>query len=268
VTEANTDSADGDIALSADSITVIFGGVRALSGVDLKVRAGHVAGLIGPNGAGKTTLLNCIARLQPLNAGTLSFNGVDLLQKKASGLARLGMSRTFQHAMLSPDLSVFDNVLIGAHARSRSSVAAGVLGLPSARREAAVARDHVADLLAALDLTRYAGRLATSLPTPLQKRVDIARALASSPRLIVMDEPAAGLNETDVSELTELIQRFRNEFGVTSTLLVEHNVGMVMKVCDMITVLSFGERIAVGPPESVRIDPRVIEAYLGGEVAA
>lgn len=242
-----------------------YGGVHAVRGVDLTIGSGEVVGLIGPNGAGKTTLVNMISGLVPPSEGTFEVLGTQPGRTKVHKVAQAGVSRTFQHSKLFPRLSALENVLIGAHAVSKPTFLRRLLWLPGARRDEAVAIDHAARCLARVGLGDKAGSDASALSYGDQRRLEIARALASDPSLLILDEPAAGMNHVEAGALSELIGSLATE-GLT-ILLIEHNVGMVMRTCDRIVVLNFGEVIATGTPAQIMDNPAVIEAYLGGDDA-
>ena len=252
----------GSTLLSVRNVSIRFGGVLALDDVSFDVDRGAVTGLIGPNGAGKTTLFNCLSRLYVQSEGTIVFDGVSVDTRRPSDMALLGVGRTFQNLALFSNMSVRRNVLVGTHCRGRGGFAVEALQLPFVRRDEGVQDAFVDELLDLLDLRGLAEVPVGALPFGTKKRVEMARALASRPKVLLLDEPAAGLNHEAVDQLMALIRSVRDDLGI-SVVLVEHHLNLVMRVSDKIVVLNFGRKICEGAPDSVQRDPDVITSYLG-----
>jgi branched-chain amino acid transport system ATP-binding protein len=248
--------------LEVDDLSVQFGGIKALDQVSFKVWPRSVCGLIGPNGAGKTTLVNCVSRIQPPTRGDIRFDGRSVLTHRQYEMARIGVLRTFQNLASFAQLPVWHNVLIGAHCQGRSGYIAALFGSRQQRVEEKEieARAHLA--MERLGLKEHAATPVGQLPAGVQRRVEMARALAASPRLLLLDEPAAGLTPGELEQLAQHIRRLRDEDGM-SVMLIEHNMNLVMSVCDELVVLDFGRVIAKGSPDEVREHPEVLRAYLG-----
>jgi branched-chain amino acid transport system ATP-binding protein len=260
--EETIDSSTSTALLRVQDVCVRFGGIVALDGVSFDVPEGRIVGLIGPNGAGKTTLFNCMSRLYECDSGDISFDGRSLRSVAPHGIAELGIGRTFQNLALFRSMSVLDNVMVGHHCRTRGGFLANALRLPRARRDDKVILEKARALVSALGLEDVAGKAVADLPFGTQKRVELARALASEPKLLLLDEPASGLNHEEVSQLGALIRDLRDRFRLT-VLLVEHHMSLVMSISERVVALNFGRLIAQGTPAEVREHPELVKAYLG-----
>jgi branched-chain amino acid transport system ATP-binding protein len=257
-----TSNTNGDDPLRSCKCTIRFGGLVAVNELDLSVRQGEIFGLIGPNGAGKTTIFNLLTGVYAPTSGELYFQGQRIDGLKPYEISRRGISRTFQNIRLFPSMSVLQNVMTACHRHAKQNLLDAVLRTPRFERDEKQHREFAMELLEIFDLARVCDEGGTSLPYGGQRRLEIVRALATRPKVLLLDEPAAGMNPSEQEDLMNLIKQIRDRFGLT-ILLVEHNMKVVMGVCERIQVVDYGKSIALGVPEEIKNNPKVIEAYLG-----
>lgn len=257
-------SEDHAEALNIEDVSVRFGGITALDGVSFRVMRGQICAVIGPNGAGKSTLFNCISRLYTSNSGRITFEGKDLFSLPRRRMASVGIGRTFQNLALFRTLTVEENIMVGTHSVTHAGFLSSALGLPAANKAEAAAKAKADHLLEFLDLRDVAHRSVGDLPFGIQKRVEMGRALASEPRLLLLDEPACGLNHEELNGLSRLIVHVRDALKIT-ILLVEHHMSLVMDISNHVVALNFGKKIGEGTPTQVARNEQVVAAYLGSE---